>query len=292
MTIAAAGRNCPEKNMGVTTVSKSHANLDSAFVALCIRGVRRTCGGGTASVFAVQSESSSSILKFREKTAGMRMSRQTEMDSSEGQDSNTVAYDLREDSLQQEQAGDENHTSSGHGRTRNGKQSPKDNSREKLILALYDEYRPRLYRYIRSMHLGRDQAEEIVQETFMRLTMEFMKEGELENVQGWIVRVARNLAINVLKKERGPALNAESHTSLMENQADPTSSPEEVYSKQERYKLMHTLVESLKPQHRRCFQMRAQGLRYKDIALAIGISEQRAAFLVKQVAVRLAAIFG
>ena len=38
-----------------------------------------------------------------------------------------------------------------------------------------------------------------------------------------------------------------------------------------------------------CAEMRAQGLRYKDIGLAFGISEQRVAFIVKQVTVRLAA---
>jgi RNA polymerase sigma-70 factor (ECF subfamily) len=288
MSVAAADRNCPKKNMSITTVSKKRVSLDSAFVAFSIRGVRRRCGGGTTSVFAIHNESSNSILKFGGETAGMRMSRHTQMDVSEGHNSNTVSYDLAEDWLKQEQALSENHASSGHSR----KQSLKEDSREKMILALYDEYRPRLYRYMRSMQLGREHAEEIVQETFMRLTMEFMKEGEFENVQGWIVRVAHNLAVNVLKKERGQVLDTELHTSLVDNRADPTSSPEEVYSKQERYRLMHSVVKSLKPQHRRCFQMRVQGFRYKDIGLALGISEQRAAFLVKQVAVRLAAIFG
>jgi RNA polymerase sigma-70 factor (ECF subfamily) len=163
---------------------------------------------------------------------------------------------------------------------------------EKIILALYDEYRPKLYRYMRSMQLGRDHADEVIQETFMRLTMELLKESKIENVQGWIVRVAHNLAVNLLKKERGQVINAEVHHFLIANRADPALSPEETYSREEQSKLMKTVLASLKPQHRECFQMRAQGFRYKDIGLALGISEQRAAFLVKQVAVRLAAICG
>jgi RNA polymerase sigma-70 factor (ECF subfamily) len=165
-------------------------------------------------------------------------------------------------------------------------------SREKVILALYDEYRPRLYRYMRSLQLGQDHADEIIQETFMRLTMELLKECKFENVKGWIVRVAHNLAINVLKKERGAVVNEEVRTFLMENRADPALNPEEAYSKEEQSRLMKTVLSSLKPQHRQCFQMRAQGLPYKDIGLALGFSEQRAAFVVKQVAVHLAATCG
>ena len=171
-------------------------------------------------------------------------------------------------------------------------QALKGDSREAFILALYDEYRPRLYRYMQSMQLGRDHADEVIQETFMRLTMELLKENKIENVQGWIVRVAHNLAINVLKKERGTVVNEEARSFVMENRADPALSPEETYANKEQFKLMRTVLSSLKPQHRQCFQMRAQGFPYKDIGLALGFSEQRAAFVVKQVAVRLAAVYG
>ncbi|HEY1742003.1 MAG TPA: sigma-70 family RNA polymerase sigma factor [Granulicella sp.] len=171
-------------------------------------------------------------------------------------------------------------------------QTLKGDSREAFILALYDEYRPRLYRYMQSMQLGRDHADEVIQETFMRLTMELLKENKIENVQGWIVRVAHNLAINVLKKERGTVVNDEARSFVMENRADPALSPEETYANKEQFKLMRTVLSSLKPQHRQCFQMRAQGFPYKDIGLALGFSEQRAAFVVKQVAVRLAAVYG
>jgi len=166
-----------------------------------------------------------------------------------------------------------------------------DNPRER-ILALYDEYRPRLFRYMRSMQLRRDSADEVIQETFMRLTMQLLKENDIENVQGWIVRVAHNLAVDLLKKERGPVIAAESVTFVMENRVDPALSPEEAYSKKERSRRMSAALSSLKPLHRQCFQLRAQGFRYKDIGLTLGISQQRAAFIVKQVAVRLAAICG
>lgn len=163
---------------------------------------------------------------------------------------------------------------------------------QQRILDLYDEYRPRLYRYLRSMSLRRDWAEEVIQETFMRLTAKLLEKDDIENVQGWVVRVAHNLAVDVFKKERGEVVTDEAINFLMKNRADPSLSPEEAYSQNEQSIQMKLALSALKPQHRECFQMRAHGFRYKDIGLALGISEQRAAFVVKQVAVRLAAICG
>ncbi len=160
------------------------------------------------------------------------------------------------------------------------------------ILALYDEYRPRLFRYLRSMSLDRDQTEEVIQETFMRLTTELLRDTDVDNVQGWIVRVAHNLAVDALKRRARDGMGNSESSVVLENRIDPTLNPEEAYSKKEQARCMEIALATLSEQQRNCFHMRVQGFRYKDIGLAFGISEQRAAFVVKQVAVRLAAICG
>ncbi len=160
------------------------------------------------------------------------------------------------------------------------------------ILALYDEFRPRLFRYVCSMKLDRDQAEEVIQETFIRLTAQLLKEDNIENVQGWIVRVAHNLAVDVIKRNGRDAANAEELSLAFENWVDPAPTPEETYLQKEQRRRMDLALETFHPQHSQCFRMRVLGFRYKDIGLAFGISEQRAALIVKQVAVRLAAICG
>jgi RNA polymerase sigma-70 factor (ECF subfamily) len=159
------------------------------------------------------------------------------------------------------------------------------------ILALYDEYRPRLFRYLHSLNLERDPAEEIIQETFMRLAIELPKKDGMENVQGWIVRVAHNLAMKALKDSKRDAANSD-NSLVLKNYADPRLSPEEAFSKEERIRQMEAALANFSPVSRQCFQMRAQGFRYRDIALAQGISEQRVAFVVKQATMRLAAICG
>jgi len=163
---------------------------------------------------------------------------------------------------------------------------------EQRILALYDEYRHRIYRYLRTLRLGRDSAEEVIQETFMRLTAKLLEKDDIENLQAWVIRVAHNLAVDVLKKERGQITTDETTAFLITNRADGSLNPEESYSRRQLSTQMELALSALKPQHRQCFQMRAHGFRYKEIGLALGISEQRAAFIVKQVAVRLAAICG
>jgi RNA polymerase sigma-70 factor, ECF subfamily len=160
------------------------------------------------------------------------------------------------------------------------------------ILALYDEYRPRLFRYIRNMNLNRDQAEEVIQETFMRLTTQLLQADDIDNLQGWIVRVAHNFAVDVHKKNDRDSAGTSDRIFALENRIDPTPNPEEAYSKKEQIERMEIALSTFNLQQRQCFLLRAQGFRYKDIGIAFGISGQRAALIVKQVAVRLAAICG
>jgi RNA polymerase sigma-70 factor, ECF subfamily len=161
------------------------------------------------------------------------------------------------------------------------------------ILSLYDEFRPRLLRYIHSMYLKRDQAEEVIQETFLRLTTELLRGKDIENVQGWIIRVAHNLAVDVINKKERDATRVTDMTAVeLKINADPMVDPEEAYQRKEQTRRMETALLKLNPQQRQCFHLRVQGFRYKDIGLALGVSEQRAAFILKQVAVRLAAVCG
>jgi len=161
------------------------------------------------------------------------------------------------------------------------------------ILDLYDEFRPRLLRYINSMYLRRDQAEEVIQETFLRLMTELLREKSIENVQGWIVRVAHNLAIDAINKRDREAVRVTDIADVdLQTSIDPTADPEEAYQRKERIRRMEAALLKLTAQQRQCFYMRVQGFRYKDIGMALGVSEQRAAFVVKQVAVRLAAVCG
>ncbi len=118
---------------------------------------------------------------------------------------------------------------------------------QQRILALYDEFRPRLYRYLGSMGLRRDWSEEVIQETFMRLTVELLKKDDIENVQGWVVRVAHNLAMDVFKKEHGESSADETAALLIENRADRSTSTEEGYARNEQAIKMNIAMATREP---------------------------------------------
>jgi RNA polymerase sigma-70 factor (ECF subfamily) len=161
------------------------------------------------------------------------------------------------------------------------------------ILALYKEYRPRLFKYIRSLHVSRETADELVQETFLQLANALRRGADIDKLNGWIIRVGHHLAVDAIKGEmRDQERHREITEAELDTVVDGTASPEEILLKKEQRRKMDMALSQFKPQHRQCFYLRAQGFRYKDIGEALGISEQRAALIVKQVTHRLAVLCG
>jgi RNA polymerase sigma-70 factor, ECF subfamily len=162
----------------------------------------------------------------------------------------------------------------------------------KRILALYDEYQPRLFLYVASLDLRRDLVEEVVQETFMRLATQLSEGKKIGNMRGWIVRVAHNLVVNLLKSERHPLFFADAPAFVIENCVDPAVGPDETYRKIEQVRRIKSALPTLTPQYRQCFEMRVAGFSCKDIGFALGISEQRVSVILKEATVKLAQMCG
>jgi RNA polymerase sigma-70 factor (ECF subfamily) len=164
---------------------------------------------------------------------------------------------------------------------------------QQLILKLYSENRPRLFGYIRSLHLNDDLVEEVIQETFLRLATELTRGTDIDNVPGWLMRVAHNLSMDMLKRRDRDATRI-TDIDLPEGEAfiDPKPGPYETFRQQQRIRQMEAELLTLNPQQRLCFQLRIRGFRLKDIGHFLGISEQRAAIVLKQATVRLAIVCG
>lgn len=158
------------------------------------------------------------------------------------------------------------------------------------VLSLYKEYRPNLYAYVRSQYLSPDEAEDVIQETFLRLANKLLLNVTIENARGWVVHVAHHLTVDVIRRRDRDAARI-SHVSDYEFESFKAqgTDPECALIEREQQRNVELALSRLTPQQRQCFQMRAEGFRYKDIGAAHGISEQRAQLVVKQVTVRLAA---
>jgi RNA polymerase sigma-70 factor (ECF subfamily) len=96
----------------------------------------------------------------------------------------------------------------------------------------------------------------------------------------------------IRRRDRDARLFHDATDFEFESVRDQRSNPDEALLEMERRQAIETALTRFTSQQRQCFYMRAEGFRYKDIGSALGISEQRAALIVKQVIVRLVAICG
>ena len=133
----------------------------------------------------------------------------------------------------------------------------------------FDELRLPVYRYLVCNGLGAADAEEIVQETFLRLYRHLVRRGSRTNLRAWIFEVARNAA-----RDRRKSSQSQRTVSLDPEPgiADPQAGPEDRAILQERERRLQSAIQRLSRQQRECILLRISGLRYREIAEVLGIN--------------------
>jgi len=160
---------------------------------------------------------------------------------------------------------------------------------QKQIIELYDEVRPSLHSYLCSLGVTAGEAEDVIQEAFFRLVRYLASDHKVDNFRGWLFRVAYNLSMDV-HRELGrdqTAVYDDSELPVWE-QVDPALNPEQRYLHEEKMKRLSSAIHKLTPKQRHCILLRAEGMRYQDIGVVLGITTQRAAILVQRGLTRLA----
>ncbi|MGA9507548.1 MAG: sigma-70 family RNA polymerase sigma factor [Candidatus Sulfotelmatobacter sp.] len=141
------------------------------------------------------------------------------------------------------------------------------------VVELFEELRERLLRYLLALGLSVHDGEEIVQESFLLLFQHLQRGKSRQNLRGWVFRVARNLA---LKQRAANQLQlrriVEFDETLQGRHANLGPNPEEELQSRQRQKRLLAVVNALPEQDQSCLIMRAEGLRYREIAGALGIS--------------------
>jgi RNA polymerase sigma-70 factor (ECF subfamily) len=140
------------------------------------------------------------------------------------------------------------------------------------IAELYDLLKPPLYAYLWYLGMNTDQAEDVIQETFLRLVSGRCDPNGQDKLRAWIFRVARNLSMDTHRAQRrwsGPC-GDDPHTVIRER-IDPAPSPEQQILLGERLRRFADLT----PKQRQCVLLRAEGFRYREIAATLGVSVQR-----------------
>jgi len=155
---------------------------------------------------------------------------------------------------------------------------------QEQVTRLFEEARDDVYRYLLSLGLYPPQAQEATQEVFLRFYKSLRKGEEIHKPRAWIFRVAHNLGLDIRARQDTELPYA---PEMDFRQASHQANPEQELAERERTQRFHRAVEGLSQQQRRCLFLRLEGLRYAEIADALGISQSAVGEFLRRAIERL-----
>jgi len=151
--------------------------------------------------------------------------------------------------------------------------APAPTADEQEVIQLFDELRNHLLRYLLSFGLPAHEGEEVIQEVFLALFQHLQRGRSRQNLRGWVFRVAHNLGLKRrLARAREVASVAGEREFLAAAQPDPAENPEEQLMSSQRLQCLQAVLRALPEQDQWCIALRAEGLRYREIAEVLGVS--------------------
>lgn len=142
---------------------------------------------------------------------------------------------------------------------------------EMEVTALFDRWRSPLLGYVVTLGLPVQEGEEIVQEVFLCLFQHLQQGKSRENLRGWIFRVGHHLT---LKRRYAAGRNCLENLEegAWDEVRDMAPDPEQAFASKQRQQRLLAVVQALPEMDRCCLHLRAEGLRYREIAEVLGIS--------------------
>jgi len=132
----------------------------------------------------------------------------------------------------------------------------------------YETHRDDIYRFLLIAGLSPEVAQEAVQEAFLRLFAAYSQGESIEHPRAWAYRVAYNFALKSMRLNwRFELLDADADVPHPSGKNDP----EGAYLERERIMQLRAAYEELSPQQRQVVHLRAEGLRYHEIAAMLGV---------------------
>ena len=136
---------------------------------------------------------------------------------------------------------------------------------EQEVVRLYRENAAGLFRYGIVLAKNREAAQDAVQEAFLRYFMARSGGQPVERPKAWLFQVVRNFLLDALKAS---SARKEVGLEAVGRWADKRPDPESEYRSAEMSRRLWGL---LSPRELECFRLRAEGLRYGEIAEVLGL---------------------
>ena len=131
-----------------------------------------------------------------------------------------------------------------------------------------------LFRLALRITLNRAEAEDVVQETMIKVWNRRDRWDEIESIEAFCLTICRNISLDKMKK-------AENQNQSLEDEHDApdhsySSNPEEQAEQRDRVELIRRLIDNLPEKQRSVMQLRDfEGKSYKEIAQIMAISEEQ-----------------
>jgi len=140
------------------------------------------------------------------------------------------------------------------------------------ILPLKNE----LFRLALRITLNRADAEDVVQETMLKVWNRREQWSDLDSVEAFCLTICRNVALDKMKRADNQNASLEEEGGYERVDRSYAANPEEQAVQRDRVELVRKLVSQLPEKQRTCMQLRdMEGKAYKDIAQVMGITEQQ-----------------
>ncbi|HEY3936941.1 MAG TPA: RNA polymerase sigma factor [Bryobacteraceae bacterium] len=147
-----------------------------------------------------------------------------------------------------------------------------DAGHHQVVLEHYDQEQLSLRRYLVFLGIDGETAQEIVQESFLRLHEHLLHGGDRAHLRAWLYRVAHNLARNTQAAFRSSRTGPLEDSLVLGDPVSKAASAEEELLGKERLARFRLAMDRLSAAQRDCLVLRAQGLKYREIAEALQLS--------------------
>ena len=132
----------------------------------------------------------------------------------------------------------------------------------------------KLFRLALRITLNREEAEDVVQDTLIKVWNARDRWQELDSSEAYSLTIARNLSLDRIKKmeNQNDSLEEQNTERLDEN----TSTPSERMIQKDKLDIVRNIIDELPEKQRSCLQLRdIEGKSYKEIADILSITEDQ-----------------
>jgi RNA polymerase sigma-70 factor, ECF subfamily len=140
-------------------------------------------------------------------------------------------------------------------------------------LCVFERLGPTLRRYAQSCGVPEMTADDVIQEVYVALFRHLCLGRSGENLTAWLFQVTYRTALRTRRRlQTRLAVEEPWDPTLGDRVADDIADPERALVERERRRRLRGIVRALPERSRRCLLLRAQGLRYREIATTLQLS--------------------